>query len=114
MPLTKMNNDDGNFVTTSSTSNVDLGAEQPSSVDNFNESNINIIKKTNKWALRGRLRSKVLWVAVLGGVIQIFSAVNLWAKIGITAEGFRELMVGVGAILEAFGVFNDPTNREGF
>ena len=70
--------------------------------------------KVNKWALRGRLRSKVLWVAVLGGVIQIFSAVNLWAKIGITAEGFRELMVGVGAILEAFGVLNDPTNREGF
>ena len=111
-----MNDNDGSFVTTSSTSDVDFGAEQPESASNFNATYENEpeVKKVNKWALRGRLRSKVLWVAVLGGVIQIFSAIDLWAKIGITAEGFRELMVGVGAILEAFGVLNDPTNREGF
>ena len=70
--------------------------------------------KQNKWALRDRLRSKVLWAAVLGGVMQIFSALGIWGKLGITAGGFSEIMVAVGAILEAFGVFNDPTNREGF
>ena len=101
--------------------NIDFTQSETESTEVFNanyendgEQKTETSKKVNKWALRGRLRSKVLWVAVLGGVIQIFSAVNLWAKIGITAEGFRELMVGVGAILEAFGVFNDPTNREGF
>ena len=70
--------------------------------------------KRNHWALRDRLRSKVLWAAVLGGVMQLFSALGLWAKLGVTAEGFSEIMVAAGAILEAFGVFNDPTNREGF
>lgn len=67
-----------------------------------------------KWALKDRLRSKVLWAAVIGGVMQIFSALGLWAKIGITADGFSECMVAVGAILEAFGVFNNPTDRNAF
>ena len=71
-------------------------------------------KPANRWALRDRLRSKVLWAAVVGGVMQIFSALGLWAKLGITAAGFSEIMVAVGAILEAFGVFNDPTSKERF
>ena len=68
----------------------------------------------NKWALRDRLRSKVLWAAVIGCIMTIFSAFHLWDKIGITAEGFSEIVAAVGAVLAAFGVFNDPTNREGF
>ena len=68
----------------------------------------------NKWALRDRLRSKVLWAAVVGCIMTIFSAFHLWDKIGITAEGFSEVVAAVGAVLAAFGVFNDPTNREGF
>lgn len=67
-----------------------------------------------KWALKDRLRSKVLWAAVIGGVMQIFSALGLWAKLGITMEGFNEIMVAIGAILEAFGVFNNPTDRDAF
>lgn len=68
----------------------------------------------NKWALRDRLKSKVLWASILGCVITVFSAFDIWSKIGITAEGFREIAASVGAVLAAFGVFNDPTNREGF
>ncbi len=68
----------------------------------------------NKWALRDRFRSKAAWVAMLGVIIQIFSAFGIWAKIGITAEGFREIAFGIGTILDIFGVWNDPTNREGF
>lgn len=71
-------------------------------------------EKPKKWALRDRLRSKVLWVAVIGCVITLFSALNLWERIGITAEGFREIAASVGAVLAAFGVFNDPTSREAF
>lgn len=80
---------------------------------NYNENN----KKTQlskKWALRDRLRSKVAWAAIVGCVITVLSAFNVWSKIGITAEGFREIAASVGAVLAAFGVFNDPTNREGF
>lgn len=67
-----------------------------------------------KWAIKDRLRSKVLWAAVLGGVVQIISALGLWDKIGITAAGFNEAMIALGAILEAFGVFNNPTDRNAF
>lgn len=71
-------------------------------------------KASGKWALRDRLRSKVLWAAVLGCVITVFSAFDIWSKIGITAEGFREIAGSVGAVLAAFGVFNDPTSRKVF
>lgn len=71
-------------------------------------------KPQGKWALRDRLRSKVLWAAVLGCLMTVGSAFDLWSRLGITAEGFREIAASVGAVLAAFGVFNDPTNREGF
>ena len=67
-----------------------------------------------KWALRDRLKSRVLWAAVLGCLTTVCSAFDLWSRMGITAEGFREIAASVGAALAAFGVFNDPTNREGF
>ena len=67
-----------------------------------------------KWALRDRLRSRVLWAAVLGCLMTVCSAFDLWHRLGVTAEGFREVAASVGAVLAAFGVFNDPTNREGF
>lgn len=68
----------------------------------------------NKWALRDRLRSKVLWAALVGLIIVVISELGLWEKIGITAEGFSRIMEALGAVLAAFGIFNDPTNREGF
>lgn len=71
-------------------------------------------QKPGKWALRDRLRSRVLWAAVVGCIITVLSAFDAWQYIGITAEGFREIAASVGAVLAAFGVFNDPTNRERF
>ena len=67
-----------------------------------------------KWALRDRLKSRVLWAAVIGCMMTVCSVFGLWEKIGITAEGFNEIAASAGAVLAAFGVFNDPTNREGF
>ena len=68
----------------------------------------------SRWALRDRLRSRVLWAAVIGCVMTVFSVFGVWEKIGVTAEGFSEIAAAVGAVLAVFGVFNDPTNREGF
>ena len=70
--------------------------------------------KQNKWALRDRLKSRVLWAALAGCLMTVCSVFGVWERIGITAEGFREIIAAVGAVLAAFGVFNDPTNREGF
>ena len=67
-----------------------------------------------KWALRDRLRSRVLWAALAGCLMTVCSGFGVWERLGITAGGFREIAAAVGAVLAAFGVFNDPTNREGF
>lgn len=71
-------------------------------------------KLKTKWALRDRQKSKVLWAAIIGCIMTVFSVFGLWEKIGITAEGFKELAGAIGAVLAAFGIINDPTNKEGF
>ena len=73
-----------------------------------------MVKKDNKWAMRDRLRSRVLWTAIIGCICTVFSALGVWEKIGVSADGFSEIAGAVGAVLAAFGVLNDPTNREGF
>lgn len=95
---------------------IEFSTEQTASTTEFNVAYENSEEPApvNKWALRDRLRSKVLWAAVIGCIMTVFSALHLWDKIGITAEGFSEIVAAVGAVLAAFGVFNDPTNREGF
>lgn len=97
-------------------SDIDFSAEQTASATEFNAAyeNDSEPEPVGKWALRDRLRSRVLWAAVIGCIMTVFSALHLWDKIGITAEGFSEIVAAVGAVLAAFGVFNDPTNREGF
>ena len=90
--------------------------EQEQKADAFNQQYENSEEpaKVNRWALRDRLRSRVLWAAFAGCVMTVFSAFGLWEKIGISSETFREVIAAIGALLAAFGVFNDPTNREGF
>ena len=68
----------------------------------------------NKWALRDRLRSKVLWLSVIAEVVKIAEVVYQWIKYGITPEGIEIVLLAVLAILSIFGIVNDPTNREGF
>ena len=99
--------------------NSESGLMTPDVADAFNEIYENEPEQpeqqpVNRWALRDRLRSRVLWAAVIGCVMTVFSSLGLWEKIGITAEGFSEIVAAIGAVLAAFGVFNDPTNREGF
>ena len=68
----------------------------------------------NKWALRDRLRSKALWAAVAGLVVTILSALDAWEAIGITAPQFTQILTAIGAVLTAFGIFNDPTSKDRF
>ena len=82
----------------------------------YEESPINPVPEqpANKWALRDRLRSKVLWASLLGCLMTVCSVFGVWERIGITAEGFREIAAAVGAVLTAFGIFNDPTAKDRF
>ena len=68
----------------------------------------------NKWALRDRLRSRVAWEAVASLIMAILSAGGLWEKLGMTEEWFKAVVTLLFAVFGAFGIFNDPTNREGF
>ena len=71
-------------------------------------------KTDGKWALRDRLRSRALWAALAGLLITILSAFDVWDAIGITAPQLQGILTAIGAVLAAFGVFNDPTERERF
>lgn len=71
-------------------------------------------KPESKWALRGRLRSKALWTSVAGVVMILFTALDLWDKIGITQERFQAILTAIGSLLTLFGILNDPTNQEAF
>lgn len=80
------------------------------------ESEISLPVEVNngKWALKDRLKSKVLWAAIVGCIVTIFSVFDVWEKIGITSEQFSETIGAIGGLLAAFGILNDPNNREGF
>ena len=68
----------------------------------------------SKWALKGRLRSWALWVSVLGALGIILDNLGVFARIGIDNERWSVIINAAGGILIAFGILNDPTNRDGF
>jgi uncharacterized membrane protein len=68
----------------------------------------------NKWAMRDRLRSKTLWAAIAGLIVVLFGAFDLWEICGITQPELQSIFTAIGAVLTAFGVFNDPTERDRF
>ena len=55
-----------------------------------------------------------LLAALAGLIITLLGAFDVWDAIGITAPQFKEILSAMGAVLAAFGVFNDPTSKERF
>ena len=68
----------------------------------------------SKWALKGRLRSWALWVSVLGALGIILDNFGVFARYGIDGDKWTVIINAVGGILVAFGILNDPTNRDAF
>lgn len=69
---------------------------------------------TSKWAMKGRLRSWALWVSVLGALGIILDNLGVFARYGIDGDKWTVIINAVGGILVAFGILNDPTNRDAF
>ncbi len=61
---------------------------------------------------QNRFRSWALWVSVVGAVWTIFSAFGLPQKWGVTNETAMTVFNALGTILIAFGIVNNPTDKE--
>ena len=64
--------------------------------------------------VQNRFKSWALWVSVAGALWTILAAFGLPEKIGLTNETFNAVLNAVGAILIAFGIVNNPTDKENF
>ena len=62
---------------------------------------------------QNRFKSWALWVSVFGALWTILSAFGVTEVIGLTEGNFKILLDAVGAILIAFGIVNNPTNKTG-
>ena len=62
---------------------------------------------------QNRFKSWALWTSVLGALWLILSTLGVTEQLGIEESTFKTVLDAVGAILTAFGIVNNPTNKEG-
>ena len=63
---------------------------------------------------QNRFKSWALWVSVAGALWVILSAFGVPEIIGLTSENFNAILDSIGAILIAFGIVNNPTDKKSF
>jgi uncharacterized membrane protein len=63
---------------------------------------------------QSRWRSAVAWTAALAVFVLIGDNYGLWEIIKMPSETFQAITNGIIGILVMFGIFNNPTNKEGF
>lgn len=63
---------------------------------------------------QNRLKSWAVWLSVAGAVWVILSAFGLTEQWGITSDAWNAVLNAVGTILIAFGILNNPTNKDNF
>lgn len=61
-----------------------------------------------------RFKSWATWVSVAGAVWLLLSSFGITEKIGITSETWNTALNALGALLTAFGIVNNPTDKEHF
>lgn len=61
-----------------------------------------------------RLKSWATWVAIAGALWMLLSATGVTEIWGITNEGWNAVLNAIGALLTAFGIVNNPTDRSNF
>ncbi len=63
---------------------------------------------------QNRMKSKAAWVAIFALVGFALGNWGLFDMIGLTNETWEKLVELILAALAAFGVFNNPTDKENF
>ena len=61
-----------------------------------------------------RLKSFVVWSAIVAQVVSIFQLAGVFQALGIDAGLVGDIAAGVLQLLVLFGVLNNPTNKTGF
>ena len=63
---------------------------------------------------QSRWRSKAAWISATVLLLFALKTFGYLDVIGLTEESYKELTTLVFSVLTAFGIFNNPTNPEGF
>lgn len=64
--------------------------------------------------MKERLKSWAVWLSVFGALGVILNAFGIFEKIGIDSATFDVVVNAVGSVLIAFGILNNPTDKNGF
>ena len=59
-----------------------------------------------------RYKSWALWVSVLGLVGLILELTGVFGKIGLDSQEWDTVVTGLGTVLTAFGIVNNPTSKD--
>lgn len=63
---------------------------------------------------QSRIKSKAAWLAIAAIISFMLGNYGLYDAIGFTAESFQTLLNLIFVALAAFGVWNNPTDKEQF
>lgn len=64
--------------------------------------------------MKKRLTSWATWLSVLGLVGLVLSNFGILEKVGLDLGGWKILVDAIGSVLVAFGILNNPTDRNHF
>lgn len=65
-------------------------------------------------ATQPRYKSWAMWISVFGAVGVILNAFGVFEMIGIDNNAFEAVVNATGTILIAFGIVNNPTDKQHF
>jgi uncharacterized membrane protein len=63
---------------------------------------------------QSRWKSWAAWITLLPVIVLLGDTYGLWDIINMSQDTFTKVFTGIGAILVAFGVFNNPTDANNF
>jgi uncharacterized membrane protein len=63
---------------------------------------------------QSRWKSIAAWTSLAALVLFILKTYGLLSPIGLTEQSYQDLTTLLFAVLTAFGIFNNPTDKDGF
>lgn len=63
---------------------------------------------------QNRFTSWVAWLTLLPVLIILGDSYGLWNVIRMSSDVFTQLFMSVGALMVAFGIFQNPSDKDNF